>query len=111
MTATVIVPTMVQIRKIPTTIIYGATERRLMKLNFEAPKTYQNDWVLLSTYLSSAECANVFSIHLNVDTRVADTATNVLAVDTFTYTSADGKVVASGTTTGTVLGEMIYWTE
>jgi hypothetical protein len=109
MAAAVITATTVQKSNINCNIIYGAAERRLARLYLEGPKATQNDWFLLSTYLTSAECANVFSVHTNVDGEAG--SANVPVIDTFTYTSATGKIVASGATTGVSRVEVIYWTE
>jgi hypothetical protein len=109
MTAAVITATMVQKEQVPTNIISGAAERRLMKLYLEGPKAYQNDWFLLSTYLTTAETANLFSVYAIADGESG--SANIPELDTFTYTSADAKVVLSGSTTGKARVCVTYWTE
>jgi hypothetical protein len=109
MAAAAITPTMVQKEQVPTNIIYGAAERRLMKLYLEGPKATQADWFLLSSYLSTAECANIFSIYVIADGEAG--SANVPVLDTFTYTSADAKVVAAGAVTGKSRAIITYWTE
>ena len=110
MTAAVITATMVQRTPIVTSIISGAAERRLVKLHLEGPKALVNDWFLLSTYLSAAECANIFSIYLNEDSNAG--SYEIMSLETFTYTSVDAKVISTGAGTATILtAEVIYWTE
>lgn len=109
MAAAVITATMVQKRNIPTNIISGTAERRLMELYLEGPKATQADWFLLSTYLTTAECANIFSIYVIADGEAG--SANVPVLDTFTYTSADAKVVAAGAVTGKTRAIVQYWTE
>jgi hypothetical protein len=110
MTAAVIVPTTVQRRSIPTNIISGSTERRLMELHLEGPRALINDWFLLSTYLTTAECANIFSIMLNEDSNAG--TYEIMSLETFTYTSADAKLIVTGVGTATIVyADIIYWTE
>jgi len=107
--AAVMTATMVQKESLPTNILSGSAERRLMRLYLEGPKAAQNDWFLLSTYLTSAECANIFSIYVIADGESG--SANIPELDTFTYTSADAKLVASGSTTGKSRAIVTYWTE
>jgi hypothetical protein len=110
MTAAVITPTMVQRRPIVTTLVSGSTERRLMELHLEGPKALVNDWFLLSSYLTSAECANIFSIYLNEDSNAG--TYEIMSLETFTYTSANAKLISTGAGTATILyADVIYWTE
>jgi hypothetical protein len=109
MTAAVMVATMVQKEQISTSIISGSAERRLMKLYLEGPKAYQADWFLLSTYLTTAECANVFNVYVCADGEAG--SANVPVLDTFTYTSADAKVISAGSVTGIARSIVTYWTE
>lgn len=109
MAAAVITATMVQRMDIPTTLVSGSAERRLCKLYLEGAKATQADWFLLSTYLTSAECANVFSAYVCADGEAG--SANVPVLDTFTYTSADAKLVAAGAVTGKVRAEVTFWTE
>jgi len=110
MTADVITATMVQKSAIPTSIVSGSAERRLMKLYLEGPKAVQNDWFLLSTYLTEAECANIFSIYMVEDSNAG--SYEIMSLETFTYTSADAKLISTGAGTATILyAEVIYWTE
>jgi hypothetical protein len=109
MTAAVMVATMVQKEQVPTNIISGSAERRLMKLYLEGPKAYQSDWFLLSSYLTTSECANIFSVYVIADGESG--SANIPELDTFTYTSADYKVIATGSTTGKSRAIVTYWTE
>jgi hypothetical protein len=109
MTAAVIVATMVQKEQKVTSIISGSAEKRLMKLYLEGPKAYQADWFLLSTYLTSAECANISNVLISADGEAG--SANVPTVDTWTYTSADAKLIAAGSVTGIARAEVTYWTE
>jgi len=107
--AAAITATAVQLMDVPSTLISGTAERRLKKMILEGPKATQNDWFLLSTYLSTAECENIFSIYAIADGEAG--GANVPVLDTFTYTSADKKLVAAGTVTGIARAEVLYWTE
>jgi hypothetical protein len=109
MGAAVITATMVQKEQISTNIISGSAERRLMRLYLEGPKATQADWFLLSTYLTTAECANIFDIYVCADGEAG--SANIPVLDTFTYTSADAKLVAAGATTGISRAVVTYWTE
>jgi len=109
MAAAAITATAVQIMDEPSTVISGTAERRLKRMILEGPKATQADWFLLSTYLSTAECANIFSIHVLADAETL--GVNDPVVDTFTYTSADAKLVCAGTVTGIARAEVLYWTE
>jgi hypothetical protein len=110
MGAAEITPTMVQKKQIPTTIIYGATERRLMKLYLEGPRALIDDWFLLSSYLSAAECANIFSIHANEDSNAG--TYDIVSLNTWSYTSADAKLIITDVGTATLVNaEVIYWEE
>ena len=109
MAAAVMTATMVQKEQVNSNIISGTAERRLMRLYLEGPKATQADWFLLSTYLTSAECANVFSVYVIADGEAG--SANVPVLDTFTYTSADAKVIAAGAVTGKSRAIVTYWTE
>ena len=109
MSADVMVATAVQIMDEPSTVISGTAERRLKRMILEGPKATQADWFLLSSYISTAECANIFSIHVNADAETL--GVNDPVVDTFTYTSADYKLVCAGSITGIARAEVLYWTE
>lgn len=106
MAAAVITAGMVQKKALPSSLISGSTERRLAKIYLQGTKATQNDWFLLSSYLSSSEVVNIASIYACVDA-----GSNVVSLDTFTYDSSDAKVVLSGATTGTSFIEVTYWTE
>lgn len=108
MATAVIVATSVQKIPIKTTIVSGSAERRLVKLFIEGPKAQEEDWFLLSSYLSTAECANIFSIRNSVDD---DGTYNQPVLDTWSYTSQDAKIVNEGSTTGKSRVEVVYWTE
>ena len=107
--AAVITATAVQKMDMPSTLVSGSAERRFKKIIMEGPKAAQADWFLLSSYLTTAECANVFSIYVIADGEAG--SANVPVLDTFTYTSADAKVIAAGTVTGISRAEVVYWTE
>ena len=109
MTAAVMVATTVQIMDEPSNLVSGSTPRRLKKMIIEGPKAAQADWFLLSTYLTAAECINIFKIYVIADGEAG--SANVPVLDTFTYTSADKKLVAAGAVTGISRAEVTYWTE
>lgn len=110
MTAAVITATFVAKEKIPTSIISGSAERRLCKLYLEGPKALVDDWFLLSSYLTSAECANIYSIYLTEDSNAG--TYEIMSLETFTYTSADAKLISTGAGTATILyAEVVYWEE
>lgn len=78
--------------------------RRYKTLLLEGPKAAQNDWFLLSSYISLSDTYdNIQSIYATVDDN-----TNT-ALDTFTYTNATGKLVLSGATTGTARVTVVYY--
>lgn len=109
MTAAVITATAVQKIDMPSSVISGSAELRLMKLVLQGPKAAQNDWFLLSSYLTTAETSNILSVYALIDAQTA--SANLCALDTFTYTGADAKVVLSGSTTGVAFVEVTYFTE
>jgi len=109
MAADVITATMVQKMDMPSNLVSGTAERRLKKMVLEGPKATQADWFLLSSYLTTAETANIFSIYIIADGEAG--SANVPVLETFTYTSADAKLIAAGTVTGISRAEVIYWTE
>jgi len=109
MTAAVMIATAVQIFDEPSALISGSAPRRLKRMILEGPKAAQADWFLLSSYLTAAECINVFKIHVVADAQTL--GVNDPVVDTFTYTSADKKLVAAGTVTGISRAEVLYWNE
>ena len=109
MTAAVMVATTVQLMDEPSNLVSGTTPRRLKKMIIEGPKATQADWFLLSSYLTAAECINVFKIYVIADGEAG--SANVPVLDTFTYTSADAKLIAAGSVTGISRAEVIYWTE
>jgi len=109
MTAAVITATAVQKYEVASSIISGSTEKRLVQVFLEGPKAAQNDWFLLSTYLSTADCSNVAQVYATVDGE--GSSYNVPVLDTWSYTSADAKIVLSGATTGVSRVIVTYWTE
>lgn len=110
MTAAVITATMVQKGDvIPTSLVSGTAKRRLAILYLEGPKATQADWFLLSSYLTSLECANIFDVNISADGEAG--GANVPVIDTWTYTSADAKLVAAGAVTGISRARVTYWTE
>ena len=109
MAAAAITATAVQEMDIPSTIVSGSAERRLKKIILEGPKATQADWFLLSTYLSTAECSNIFSIYVIADGEAG--SANVPVLDTFTYTSVDAKLLATGVVTGKSRATVTYWSE
>lgn len=109
MAAAVITATTVQKSDTIQTLVSGTVTRKLKKLYLEGPKATQADWFLLSTYLSTAECANIANVLISADGEAG--SANVPTVDTWTYTSADAKLVAAGTVTGISRAEVSYWTE
>ena len=107
--AAAITATMVQKQQIPTSIVSGSAEKRLMKLFLEGPKAAQNDWFLLSTYLTTAECANISNVLISIDGEAG--SANVPVLETWSYTSADVKLIAAGAVTGVSRAEVTYWCE
>lgn len=106
MTAAVITPTMVQVSDVPSTLIYGTSERRLKKLYIEGPKAAQNDWFLLSSYIGTSDAANV--LHIRATTMDSGNAT---VVEDVTYDQDDYKIDLTSATVGTSFAEVIYYTE
>ena len=109
MTAAVITATTVQLMDEPSNLVSGSTPRRLKKFIIEGPKAAQNDWFLLSSYLTAAECINIFKIYAIADGEAG--SANVPVLDTFSYTSADKKLIFSGAVTGIARAEVTYWNE
>jgi len=97
---------MVQKQLIPTNIISGTAELRLEKIYLEGPKATQSDWFLLSSYLSVAECNNIFNIYA-----INEATGNVYTLDTFTCDGDDYKLDLTGSEVGTVTVVVTYWTE
>ena len=95
-----ITPTAVQLFDMPTNIISGATERRLKGMYLEGPKAAQNDYFLLTDFLSAADSANILSWH-GVVKDVAVSTLNAMAIDVFTYDDDDGKLDCTSAGTGT----------
>jgi len=109
MTAAVITATTVSKFDVIANQVSGTVIRRMKKLYLEGPKAAQADWFLLSSYLSTAECANIANVLVSADGEAG--SANVPTVDTWTYTSADAKLVAAGSVTGIARAEVTYWTE
>ena len=105
MTAAVISATMAQQSNVKSAIISGGTERRLKRLYLAGTKAAQSDWFLLSSYLSTAECNNIFSIHPK-----NEATGNAYTVSAFTYDGTDYKVILTGAETGTSTVDIVYFT-
>jgi len=109
MAAAVITASTVQKREICSSIISGSTEKRLCELYIEGTKVTQNDWFLLSSYLSTADCSNIAQVFAIIDPETG--SANVPELDTWTYTSQTAKAVLSGTTVGKARVKVLYWNE
>ena len=73
----------------------SGTPRRYKTLYLSGTKAAQNDWFLLSTYLSTAETTQV------IGWRALREATgNAYAIDVVTYDSDDAKVTLTEATAG-----------
>ena len=103
MTADVITATTVSKLDNPSTTVSG-TERRMKTLYLEGAKAADNDWFLLSTYLSAAELTQV------IGWRVIREATgNAYAIDVATYDSDTAKYILTENTAGTVHAFIDYY--
>lgn len=108
MTAAVIAATYVAKQEIPTNIVSGTLKRRRMKLYLEGPKAAQNDWFLLTTYLTAAEAASISSVLATSDAQTA--GANIPLIDTYTYTSADNKLIVTSANVGNESVTIEYFT-
>lgn len=95
MTAAVITATVVAKSDMPLSVVSGAN-RRMKTLYLEGAKAAQNDWFLLSTYLSAAELTQVIGIRA-----IREASGNAYAIDVITYDSDDYKVTLTEATAGT----------
>jgi len=97
MTAAVITPTQVGKTDMPyNNILAGATGRRIKTIYIEGTKAAQNDWFLLSDYLSAAELTQVIGWRA-----IREATGNAYAIDVVTYDSDDAKVTLTEATAGT----------
>jgi hypothetical protein len=113
MTAAVITPTIVMKRIVPYSVVYGATERRLMELYLEGPKAAQSDWFLLSEYIEDAECANVVSVQGTIALTGGLLTTDVETALSYANTAvaANAKLTLGGAQVGTSTVTVMYYTE
>lgn len=105
MTAAVITATHAQIEDVTTTVIAGTSARRYKRLYLEGTKAAQNDWFLLTTYLTAAEVANVVSWEV-----VRKATGNAFAIDVATLDSDDYKFILTEATAGTVSAIITFYT-
>jgi hypothetical protein len=95
MTAAVITATVVAKQDTPTTIVSGS-ERRFKTLYLEGPKAAQNDWFLLSEYLSATELTQIAGWRV-----IREESGNAYEIDVATYDSDDAKLILTEGTAGT----------
>ena len=102
MTATVVVPTIVQKTYMPSTGMTG-TPMRLVKYTFKFTKAYQSDWLVTATYFQSGT-------PLYWNACVIDSSSNgvVEETDGITYTSSGTLLTFGSATVGTVTGEIWF---
>jgi len=103
MTAAVISPSVVGKIQNPVDIISGSN-RKISVLYLEGTKATQNDWFLLSNYLSSDECDQVIGIKVTV--KASD---NTRVDDSYTYDHDNDKLILTGATTGTAYAFVYYY--
>lgn len=106
--AAVITATTAQTFDVPSTVVTGSTNRRLKGLYLEGPKAATSDWFLLTTYLSTADTANIVSWH--GITKITDVGDSY-AIDVFTYDDDDYKLDCTSASTGTVSAFVYYYNE
>lgn len=106
MTAAAITATTAQTFDIVSNVVSGTAERRLKCLFLEGPKAAQNDWFLLTTYLSTADAANIVSYH--GATKITGDS---YAIDVFTYDDDDAKLDCTSAAVGTTYVYVYYYTE
>lgn len=88
-------------------VISGSSApRKIVRLYLEGTKASQNDWFLLSDYISSDEDANIIGYY-----GVTKDSSNEMADETFTYDDGDSKLDCTSGTTGTVYAWVDYYTE
>jgi len=95
MTAAVITATTVAKFDKKADIISG-TNRRFKQLYLEGAKAAQNDWFLLSTYLTASELTQVTGWRV-----IREATGNAYAIDVATYDSDDAKFILTEATAGT----------
>lgn len=95
MTAAVITATTVAKFDKKSDLISG-TVRRFKQLYLEGAKAAQNDWFLLSTYLSAAELTQIVGWRV-----IREASGNAYAIDVATYDSDDYKLILTEATAGT----------
>ena len=95
MTAAVIRATAVAKSDLPLSVVSGSN-RRIKQIYLEGAKAAQNDWFLLSTYLTAAELTQVIGIRA-----IREATGNAYAIDVVTYDSDDAKVILTEATAGT----------
>jgi hypothetical protein len=95
MTAAVITATTVAKMDNPVSLVSG-TDRKMKTLYLEGAKAAQNDWFLLTTYLSTAE-----SIQITGWRVIREATGNAYAIDVAEYDSDDAKFVLTEATAGT----------
>ena len=94
MTAAVITATSVAKIDAPISQVSGSN-RRMKTLYLEGAKAAQNDWFLLTTYLTTAESAQIAGWRA-----VTEASGNAHAIDVITYDSDDAKLDLTSTDTG-----------
>lgn len=80
----------------PLNIVSGGSNRRIKTIYLEGTKAAQNDWFLLTDYLTAAESTQVIGWRA-----IREASGNAYAIDVVTYDSDDAKVKLTEGTTGT----------
>lgn len=95
MTAAVITASAVAKLDNPVSVVSGSN-RRIKTLYLEGTKAAQNDWFLLTTYLSTAESTQIVGWRV-----IREASGNAYAIDVATYDSDDAKFILTEATAGT----------
>lgn len=103
MAAAVITATSVSKMDMPANLVSGTTSRRYKELEIEGTKATQNDWFLLTSYLSATEVTQIVGID------IVEKASGVVTLGTYTYDAADAKLVLSSVVTGTAYARVRYY--
>ena len=90
----------------PAMHLVSGTNRRIQTLYLEGAKATQNDWFLLTSYLSSDEIANI----IDFNGTVKDSG-NAMVDEDFTYDDDDYKLDLASATVGTAFVFIRYYTE
>ena len=103
MTAAVITATTAAKLDSPLSMVSG-TVRKIKTLYLEGAKAAQNDWFLLTSYLSSTEVAQIIGWRV-----IREASGNAYAIDVATYDSDDAKLILTEATAGTAYVFVDYY--